>query len=132
MPGVDPQVPHILWIEKEENWDDWLWQGWVWVQPKKDRTIYQPHGIQSLADPAKALVDMICLCVCRIFGVAQTVFLVNRVSVPCQKGAVLTKKAKKWRICILPTENKGFFALQTPENDENCENGGCHSGKGMV
>ena len=24
------------------------------------------------------------------------------------------------------------FALQTPENDENDENGGCHSGKGMV
>ena len=27
-------------------------------------------------------------------GVAQTVFLVNRVFVPCQKGAVLTKTAK--------------------------------------
>ena len=33
MPGVDPHVPHILWIEHEENWDDWLCQGWVWVQP---------------------------------------------------------------------------------------------------
>ena len=29
---------------------------------------------------------------------------------------------------MLPTENKGL-APQTPENDEN---GGCHSGKGMV
>ena len=29
IPGVDPHVPHILWIE-----DDWLCQGWVWVQPK--------------------------------------------------------------------------------------------------
>ena len=27
-------------------------------------------------------------------GVAQTVFLVNRVFVPCRKGAVLTKTAK--------------------------------------
>ena len=26
-PGVDPQVPHILWIEHEENWDNWLCQG---------------------------------------------------------------------------------------------------------
>ena len=43
-------------------------------------------------------------------GVAQTVF---------------------WKICILPTENKGF-APQTPENDKNDENGGCHSGKGTV
>ena len=24
------------------------------------------------------------------------------------------------------------FAPQTPENNENAENGGCHSGKGMV
>ena len=24
MPGVDPHVPRILWIEYEENWDDWL------------------------------------------------------------------------------------------------------------
>ena len=29
--AVDPHVPHILWIEYEENWDDWLCQGWVWV-----------------------------------------------------------------------------------------------------
>ena len=28
------------------------------------------------------------------FGVAQTVYLVNRVFVPCQKGAILTKTAK--------------------------------------
>ena len=34
MPGVDPHVPLILWIECEENWDDWICQGWVWVQPK--------------------------------------------------------------------------------------------------
>ena len=31
MPAVDPHVPHILWIEYEENWDDWLCQGLVWV-----------------------------------------------------------------------------------------------------
>ena len=30
-----------------------------------------------------------------------------------------------------PDENKGF-APRTPENDENDENGRCHSGKGMV
>ena len=34
IPGVDPHVPHILWIEYEENWDDCLCQGWVWVQPR--------------------------------------------------------------------------------------------------
>ena len=27
IPRVDPHVPHILWIEYEENWDDWLCQG---------------------------------------------------------------------------------------------------------
>ena len=27
VPGVDPHVPHLLWIEYEENWDDWLCQG---------------------------------------------------------------------------------------------------------
>ena len=32
---------------------------------------------------------------------------------------------------ILPTENKGF-APQTLENDEDDENGGYHSGEGMV
>ena len=54
------------------------------------------------------------------FGVAETVFLVNRVFVPCQKGAVLTKMAKmtNFGICVLPTESRGF-APQTPENDEN-------------
>ena len=31
MPGVDPPVPHILWIDYEENWDDRLSQGWGWV-----------------------------------------------------------------------------------------------------
>ena len=30
MPGVD-HVPHLLWIEYEETWDDRLCQGWVWV-----------------------------------------------------------------------------------------------------
>ena len=57
-------------------------------------------------------------------------FLVNRVFVPCQKGAVLTKTAKMTNLHST-TENKGF-APQTPENDENDENGGCHSGKGVV
>ena len=33
MPGVDLHVLHILWIEYEEDWDDWLCQGWLWVQP---------------------------------------------------------------------------------------------------
>ena len=34
MPGVHKHVPQILWIEKEENCDGGLCQGWVWVQPK--------------------------------------------------------------------------------------------------
>ena len=54
-------------------------------------------------------------------------FLVNRVFVPCQKGAVLTKTAKMTNL----HSTKGL-APQTTENDENDENGGCHSGKGMV
>ena len=33
LPGDDPHVPHILWIESEEIWDDRLCQGWLWVQP---------------------------------------------------------------------------------------------------
>ena len=33
MPVVDLHGPHILWIEHEEIWDDWLCQGWLWVQP---------------------------------------------------------------------------------------------------
>ena len=31
MPGADPHVPHILWTEYEENWDDRLCQGCHWV-----------------------------------------------------------------------------------------------------
>ena len=46
---------------------------------------------------------------------------------PAQKGP-FWRKRRKWWICILPTENQGF-APQTPENGEN---GGCHSGKGLV
>ena len=65
------------------------------------------------------------------FGVVQTVFLVNRAFVPCQKGAALTKTAKTTNLPCLPTGSKGF-APQTPENGENDENGRCHSGKGMV
>ena len=49
--------------------------------------------------------------------------MVNHVFVPYQKGAVLTKTAKKRRI---------FHWKQAPENDENDENGGCDSGKGIV
>ena len=33
MRGVDRRVPHTLWIAYEEDWDDWLCQGWVWAQP---------------------------------------------------------------------------------------------------
>ena len=42
---------------------------------------------------------------------------------PAKEGLLkFWRKRRKWRICILPTENKGF-APQTPENDENDENG---------
>ena len=37
MPGVDPHVLRIPWIEHEENWDDWLCQRWDWVQTIKGR-----------------------------------------------------------------------------------------------
>ena len=40
-------------------------------------------------------------------GVAQTVFLVNRVLSPAKKGP-FWRKQRKWQICILPTENKGL------------------------
>ena len=33
MPGVDPHLPRMLWIGYEEDWDDRLCQGWLWVQP---------------------------------------------------------------------------------------------------
>ena len=36
MPGFHPHVPHILWIEYEEDWDDRLCQRWVTI---KDETI---------------------------------------------------------------------------------------------
>ena len=55
----------------------------------------------------------------------------NRVFVPCVKGAVSTENGENDGFAFYPTENKGL-APQTPENDENDENGGCHSGKGMV
>ena len=35
MPGVDQHVPHLLWIESEEYWDDQLCQGWVLVHTKR-------------------------------------------------------------------------------------------------
>ena len=34
MPGVDPDVPHMLWIEYEKNWADRLCQVWVWVHTR--------------------------------------------------------------------------------------------------
>ena len=89
----------------------WCVQSWISVQENQSNETWEGGG--SAADER-----------------AQTVFLVNRVFVPCPKGAVLTKR-RKWRICILPTENKGF-APQTSENDKNDENGRGHSGKGMV
>ena len=46
--------------------------------------------------------------ICAFFGVAQTVFLVNRVFVACQKGAVLTKTAKMMNF-ILPTETRALL-----------------------
>ena len=27
----NPHVPHVVLIENEENWDDWLCQGWLRV-----------------------------------------------------------------------------------------------------
>ena len=55
-----------------------------------------------------------------IFGVAQTVCLVNRVFVPCQKVAVLTKTAKTTNL----SNWKQGLRCSDPENDENDENGG--------
>ena len=66
-----------------------------------------------------------CLCVFSRGG--TTVFLVNRVFVPCQKGAVLTKTAKMTN--LHSTRWKQGLRSSDPESDENDEN---HSGKGMV
>ena len=67
-----------------------------------------------------------------IFEVAQTVFLVNHVFVPCQKGAVLTKTAKMTNLhSIYPLKTRASL-LRPPKTDENDENGGCHPSKGMV
>ena len=48
-----------------------------------------------------------------LIRVAQTVFLVNRVFAPCQKGAILTKTANMTNLHFT-TENK-VFAPQTPK-----------------
>ena len=79
MPKVDPHVPHILWVVYEENWDDWLCQGWVWVQPTMFSLsifLYSANG------PGFG-----CL-----IGVAQTAFLVNGVLYPAKKGPFWQKR----------------------------------------
>ena len=43
MPRVDQHVPHILPIEHEEDWDDWLCQGWLWAQPTSER-VFRTFG----------------------------------------------------------------------------------------
>ena len=50
---------------------------------------------------------------------------------PAKRGLFLTKTAKMTNLRSNQKKNKGF-AAQTPWNDENDENGGCHAGKGMV
>ena len=62
--------------------------------------------------------------------VVKTVFLENGVFVPYRKQVVLTKMAKM-TIYILPTKTRGC-APQSPETDENDENGGCPSDKTRV
>ena len=62
--------------------------------------------------------------------VRKTVLLVNRAFVPPEKKGFLTKMAKMTNLHS-DQWNKGFAAW-TPWNDENDENGGCPTGKGMV
>ena len=63
--------------------------------------------------------------------VVKTVFLGNGVFVPYRKQVVLTKKMAKMTIDILPTKTRGC-GPQSPETDENDENGGCPSDKTRV
>ena len=60
------------------------------------------------------------------FGVTQTVFLVNRVLVPSR----FDKNSENDEFAFRPLKTRA--SLQTPKNDESDQNGGCHSGKGMV
>ena len=50
---------------------------------------------------------------------------------PSQKGAVLTKTAKLTKFAYYQLKTRASL-VRAPKNDENDENGGCHSGKGMV
>ena len=60
----------------------------------------------------------------------KTVFLENGVFVLLKTGG-FSEKMAKMTTYILPTKTRGC-APQTPETDENDENGGCPSDKTIV
>ena len=66
----------------------------------------------------------------RLIRVVKTVFLENSVLAPYRRQVILTKMAKM-TIYILPTKTRGC-ASQSPETNENDENGGCPSDKTRV
>ena len=48
MLGVDPHVPHLPRIGQEENWDDWLCQGWLWGQPNLGKLLLWRAGTTTI------------------------------------------------------------------------------------
>ena len=79
MPGVDPHHQHNLWIEHEGIWDDWLCQGWPWVQRKmvqrcSNSREFWDHGAATAVSPGTS-----CLVVspCAVVGICAMVVLVQ-------------------------------------------------------
>ena len=64
-------------------------------------------------------------------GVAQTVFLVNRVFVPCQKGAVLTKTAKSDEVAFYPLKTRASL-LRPPKTTKMTKMAGVTQEKAWV
>ena len=83
------------------------------LSPQKSTGLRRIHGAKTQKTQTQG-------CESGVFG--------NGVFVLCRKHVVLTKKTKntKITICILPAKTRGC-APQSPENDENVENGGCPS-----
>ena len=63
-------------------------------------------------------------------GVAQTVFLVKRVCVPCHKSR-FDENGENDEFAIYPLKTRASL-LKPPKRMKMTKMGGCHLGKGMV
>ena len=107
VPGVDLHVPHILWIESgEENWDDWLCQGWVWAQPKNEL----PFMI--LNPPSKLQKTQVCSNM--IFFPQKNAFSYRKMSFPAENADVqnqwkMLRKRRRVRVARMKLARKICF-----------------------